>query len=313
MPAYDDMQSGPCTDGIVAGQSGEHGCQVGASAKTLERLMQITEAGHLPAGAQICDIGTTQLFGPFAFEAAQQFLAYYAKRKSGGAPPEDVADEQLRGISEGGLLGDLLALAGFGYVALDIFRADRTILFDLNIHTPGPKLSGRFDLVMNLGTTEHVFNQTAAFRTIHILSKPNGLIYHDLPLGGFLNHAFFRYDPLFFRCLVMANDYRIVQQQISTGAEQQVSEDMRAIGFSDRSLKDFGIEMVLQKTSDAPFYVPLERSTSLAIEPFPADAVDNETVALAGEQIDYREEPKAPTGSSRSRRFLKNMSSWVMK
>ena len=71
MPACEDMQSGRCADGIVACQSGEHDWQVGASTKTLERLMQITETGHLPAGAQICDIGATQLFGPFAFAGEQ--------------------------------------------------------------------------------------------------------------------------------------------------------------------------------------------------------------------------------------------------
>ncbi|MCE7997267.1 MAG: class I SAM-dependent methyltransferase [Rhodobiaceae bacterium] len=256
---------------------------MGASAKTLLRLMEMTEEGRLSPGASICDIGTSQLSGPNAFETARAFLAYYDERRADGA--SSLSDDRLRGISNGGLLGEVLIDAGFEYVALDIFEAERTIVFDLNSHTPGPKLVGKFDLVTNFGTTEHVFNQIEAFRTMHLLLKPDGLSFHDLPFSGFIKHGLFRYDPLFFSSLIKSNDYQLVRQTISTGADQPVPKDLISQGLDEKAVKNVGLEVILTKIANSDFKVPLEMSTSIA--PFAAGVVDNEYVQLANGKIIY--------------------------
>lgn len=87
---------------------------------------------------------------------------------------------------------------GFKYCALDIFDAEDTILFDLNLHEVPKNLHQQFDLVTNFGTTEHVINQLLAMKTIHNLAKSGGIIYHDLPMSGYHYHGYFSYTPLFF-------------------------------------------------------------------------------------------------------------------
>lgn len=245
--------------------------------------MDMTEEGRLAPGASICDIGTSQLSGPNAFETARAFLAYYDERRPNGA--SSLPDERLREISNGGLLGEVLIDAGFKYVALDIFEAERTIVFDLNSHSPGPKLIDQFDLVTNFGTTEHVFNQIEAFKTMHLLLKPGGISFHDLPFCGFIRHGLFRYDPLFFSSLIKSNDYQLVRQTISTGADQPVPKDLIKQGLNEKAVKNVGLEVIFSKTANSPFRVPLEMSTSIA--PFAAGVIDDEYVQLAKGQITY--------------------------
>jgi hypothetical protein len=243
------------------------GNAMGSSPKTLERLKHLTATGALPPGSSICDIGATQLFGDKDQQASRAFLSFYADRFPGAKRPEDVPPETLQKIAQDGFLGDLLMLAGFEYKALDIFHATNTILFDLNIHEPGPDLIERFDLVINLGTTEHVFNQLRAFQTIHTLTKINGVCYHDLPMAGYLNHALYRYDPLFFSTVLPANQYALLLQEVTLGAEHAVPRVLKAMGYKNANYTDVGVEVICRRTTPDPFRVPIETSTSLSIDP----------------------------------------------
>lgn len=256
---------------------------MGASVKTLIRLIELTEEGHLPVGASICDIGTSQISGPSAVEVAKAFLKYYDERRTSGQ--SNISDERLAELCRGGLVGELLIEAGFTYVALDIFEAEHTIVFDLNCNAPGPDLAGRFDLVTNFGTTEHVFNQVESFRTIHDLLKPTGVAYHDLPFAGYLYHGLFRYDSLFFDALTAANKYTLVRKLLSVGNPVSPPAELVAIGLDDAPVKDVGIEVIVQKTSDERFRVPLEMSTSIA--PFSQSTVDGKNVVMSVGQVNY--------------------------
>jgi SAM-dependent methyltransferase len=240
---------------------------MGSSIKTLNRLMGLTERGALRPGSRICDIGATQIFGAHALDGARAFLDFYASRRSGARKADEVDRSTLEKISQGGFLGELLVLAGFDYLSLDIFEGYQTILFDLNVHAPGPRLASSFDLVMNLGTTEHVFHQYRAFQTLHELLKPGGALYCDLPMGGYLRHGFFHYDPLFFESLAKANSYEILFEAISVGNFHPVPEAIKKMGYTRDNCEDLGFEAVFRKSSAQAFQIHLETSTSLALDP----------------------------------------------
>lgn len=261
---------------------------MGASIKSLVRLMSLTNSGALPPEAEICDIGATQLFGAGIAEAAEKFLEFYAARTEKAARRDEVAPEKLAAIANNGFIGELLILAGFRYTALDIFHGTNTILFDLNVHAPGTKLSGRFDLVMNFGTTEHVFNQLRAFQTIHDLTKVGGVIYHDLPMAGYVNHAFFRYDPLFFSTVRPANGYESLLVEVSMGDVREVPQELRDIGYMAENYFDAGIEAVFRRMTADPFRIPMEATTALSIDPaFSRVTADDYVVVPAGTSVSY--------------------------
>jgi hypothetical protein len=98
-------------------------------------------------------------------------------------------------------------------------RAD--FRFNLNYSViSNPDIDSRFDLVTNQGFSEHVFNQFATFEAIHYTCRAGGLMFHVLPCQGWADgdgwgHGFYQYQPNFFRNLATANNYQIVDMQIS--------------------------------------------------------------------------------------------------
>ena len=93
------------------------------------------------------------------------------------------------------------------YKALDLQGTKQSINFDLNNEYKDVK---RYDVVTNIGTSEHVFNQLAVFKTIHNLVTTEGIIIHQLPGQGYYDHGFYNYQPTFFFDLAQANNYLIV-------------------------------------------------------------------------------------------------------
>jgi hypothetical protein len=176
-----------------------------------------------------------------------------------------MAEVDAASVASGGQLGYLLRGVGFDYTAFDIFEAADTKVMDLNIQIVPAELRGQFDLVTNYGTTEHVLNQMLAMRSIHDLAKPQGLIHHDLPMGGYYLHCYFTYNPSLFHDLATANGYRLVFQEISSGNWRKTPSALSDAGFADEKFRDYGIELVLQKTSNDLFRIPVDNTTSDAV------------------------------------------------
>src|SRR3989338_4123011 len=62
------------------------------------------------------------------------------------------------------------------YNCVDMNKMHGAIPLDLNFPLDDKSLYGKFDLVTDYGTNEHVFNTAEAYRTVHRLCKENGLI-----------------------------------------------------------------------------------------------------------------------------------------
>jgi hypothetical protein len=58
---------------------------------------------------------------------------------------------------------------------------------------------GKYSLVTNFGTTEHVANQLNAFKIIDELTALNGVMVHELPAQGWFNHGL-DWQPLLQTC-----------------------------------------------------------------------------------------------------------------
>jgi hypothetical protein len=232
---------------------------MGATGKSLSRIMGLADGKLLPLGARIAEMGTQNLW--CAGDAAVQFLRFFQER---GAKVSMTETEAIK-VANGGYLGSLLSGVGFDYTAFDIFEAPNTRLMDLNIHFVPSDLQSKFDLVTNYGTTEHVLNQMLAMRSVHDLAKPGGLIHHDLPFGGYYLHCYFKYNPGVFHDLATANGYRLIFQEISSGKWRQTPSALRDAGFADRKFRDYGIEIVVQKTTDAAFKIPVDNISSAVV------------------------------------------------
>ena len=81
---------------------------------------------------------------------------------------------------------------------------------------------GKFDIVTNLGTSEHVENNDQCFNNIDNFCKPKGAMIHVLPSkGNFLKHGGFRrYTTDWFIKLAEEKKYEIVHLMFGKNDEE---------------------------------------------------------------------------------------------
>ena len=128
---------------------------------------------------------------------------------------------------------------GVEYLAIDVDGSPGAIALDLNCDAVPAEARSKYGLVTNFGTTEHVANQSNAFKIIHDLAADGGIMVHNLPCHQ-PNHGLINYTTKFFWALVRANDYRHIY--------------MRAYPEGDPE----SIHVALQKQHNFEFVTPLD-------------------------------------------------------
>lgn len=103
------------------------------------------------------------------------------------------------------------------YDAIDLNGKYGNLLMDLNFNLKEKyQFEEKYDLVTNIGTGEHIFNQHAVFENMHNLCKKDGLMFHLMPFVNWLNHGFYNFHPILYFDIANANNYKIVDFKICT-------------------------------------------------------------------------------------------------
>jgi hypothetical protein len=91
----------------------------------------------------------------------------------------------------------LFAKLGFTNVkALDVSGYEGAdYIFDLNSDQLPAELRGRFDVVFNGGTIEHVFHVPNALASTTNMIKVGGAVVHIVPCNGWVDHGFYQISP----------------------------------------------------------------------------------------------------------------------
>jgi len=104
---------------------------------------------------------------------------------------------------------------GVDHVSIDLNGQDGALPLDLCQEITDPSLVGTFDVVTNMGTSEHVEDQFSCFLNIHNLGKKGALFIHLIPeVGSYLGHGLYKYNTSFFRRLAEECGYRVLFLQI---------------------------------------------------------------------------------------------------
>jgi SAM-dependent methyltransferase len=126
--------------------------------------------------------------------------------------------------------------------------------WDLNTIQCPDEYKGRFDICTNIGTTEHLFNQSNAFKLMHDLTKVGGIMFFHLPMVD-ANHGLFGYNPNLFVALARYNEYELML--LSAGFLENPSN---LIPYDQLKHSDYRhhsyLYCVLKKTKDTPFVNP---------------------------------------------------------
>jgi len=151
-----------------------------------------------------------------------------------------------------------------------LFAPSRIVSVDMHgpsawrcdLNEPLPPL-GVFDVVMNHGTAEHIFDIAQVFRSIHTACKVGGLMIHESPFTGWKDHGFYCLQPTLFYDLAAANGYEIVSVDIEDMAgnrtlpiwsREKMTELLLAGGVPDNAM----LFVVLRKQQAGPFVVPMQ-------------------------------------------------------
>ena len=121
---------------------------------------------------------------------------------------------------------------GFSEVhAVDISTYEGAdILFDLNSAGTLPdNLDEKFDLVIDGGTLEHVFNVHNAINNMSGMVREKGFIYHGVSLAGCINHGFYSFSPTFFLDYY-GSDFQIKELDIKFWADRSINYEHEAWG-----------------------------------------------------------------------------------
>lgn len=116
---------------------------------------------------------------------------------------------------------------GVKHVSVDLNGEDGALKVDLSKPISFPEWRGRFDIITNAGTSEHVEpieGQYVCFMNIHDCLKVGGIQVHLLPdinelnnNGRWKGHCNNYYSFDFFKMLQIKNDYKLVSLKIING------------------------------------------------------------------------------------------------
>lgn len=174
---------------------------MGASPDNLDIIADLHRRGYLPTAGSIADLGCTQIRDATP-DDVRRFLNCFGKT------PPDL--ELARLAAHNTFITEHLKAAGFSYRSFDIVKAPDCNYLDLNRDRVSARWRGKFDLVLNFGTTEHVLNQFNALSVLHDLAKPSGLIYSCFIRGGSMEHGLLHYSDRFVDQWCHANRYETI-------------------------------------------------------------------------------------------------------
>ena len=153
----------------------------------------------------------------------------------------------------------LLLDLGYEPTYIDIIKeSPRTRLVDLNVADS----FGRFDVILDPGTTEHCFNIGNVFKFIHESLNPNGLVIHTNPCSQ-INHGFWNLNPGTYVDFYRHLGYEILELAYLHGpldARQRIDiPPDQAYVRHTLPVPEVVLFCVARKTQEVPFSWPTQR------------------------------------------------------
>ncbi|MEO5374050.1 MAG: class I SAM-dependent methyltransferase [Alphaproteobacteria bacterium] len=140
--------------------------------------------------------------------------------------------------------------------AVDLKDCPGCLRLDLN---EPHDLGRRFDVVVNNGTAEHIFNIGNVFKFMHDHTAQGGVMVHEMPFHGYVDHGFYNIQPTLLFDLAASNSYKFVMMVRDTEGRFVVLERREVIwGMYEKGMirRNSNIFAVLRKDDTSPFQVP---------------------------------------------------------
>lgn len=227
---------------------------MGIGPATLALYSQLKRSEALPNIDRVFELGAQNVWCPPSSGMLEDLFDAFGRP----SPPIDF----VKSVEENSCSArDLHELLGQEYTCIDLASDLESIKLDLNFDGIPSDHVGKYDLVTNHGTTEHILNQANCFECMHDLCAVGGVMLHALPFTLQLDHGFFNYQPNLFMALAKYNGYDLIGMWIAPDGYEDVF-----IPWNRRLLDHLKITaettqvlaVLLKKVSDTKFSVPLQ-------------------------------------------------------
>ena len=224
-----------------------------AISETHYRLLQeLHRRGELPQGGRILEIGEANFYGDFN-----------PVEIPGSSLIDQGDDFQYQIVKQ--IYNNLFA-------ATDVQSFDlhgpTAFKFDLNQPASGAffiftQPDFRAQVCINHGTAEHVFNIANVFRLMHDATDVGGLMIHESPFTGWVDHGFYCLQPTLFWDLAAANNYEVVLfalEHLASKTAYMISnrDDIHECKRRGQLADNLMCFVVFRKTTSDPFKIPMQ-------------------------------------------------------
>lgn len=109
---------------------------------------------------------------------------------------------------------NILGITDQNYYDVDKYDFDKPkILHDLELPF-SKKYKNYFNLVIDSGTLEHIFDIKSVMSNTINITKVGGYIVQIIPTNNFINHGFYQINPTFFHDFYTINGFKVMESHI---------------------------------------------------------------------------------------------------
>lgn len=106
-----------------------------------------------------------------------------------------------------------------------------TIIHNMNYGIPDV-LDGAFDIVIDGGSLEHIFNVPVAVANMVNMTKDGGLIYLANPSNNLCGHGFYQFSPEFYYRIAEAYDLDVIEFVVTEHSLLSVEKSRKTSSYS---------------------------------------------------------------------------------
>jgi len=237
----------------------------------IDWLSALALRSEIPRNAAVLDLGPQDLW------TDRDTLRRVAKRHCIGREAEGLmdiifgADQRPKPNAQQTFYS---IFGGGSYRSLDLTDSRADYAYDLSFPLPD---IGKYDVVTNFGTTEHVFNIGQSFANIHNLLNVGGLQLHTLPAYGYIDHGFYNIHPCAYLDMARANEYEIVDFSYIDNINTRMARPIEDAPF------DFG-SLPIQLPDVADTYALMTKALLLFYDNLQSQETRHALEKLAGAQ-----------------------------
>jgi hypothetical protein len=238
-------------------------------------LRKAWDARLLPQNGAILEFGEANWYGDMPIPALLADL----RTQAAGDPRLDEIMARIATLDANKNEGYLFAIAKAVYAALfapstlhaiDFHGTEAAWRLDLNQPLA---LDRQYDVTMNNGTAEHILNIGQFLKSMHDWTKPGGLMLHDAPFNGWVDHGFYTLQPTLFFDLAAANHYDLIGLFYIDSVKHRIQqvhqpEAIAAMARAGEITSNASLYVALRKgTEEVPFAWPFQGYYAGAMSP----------------------------------------------